>query len=386
MLLSACLLLGMMPWFSATAVAPALAREFELGSGAVAWLTMAVQLGFVLGTLTSALLMLPDRWPTHYVAALSAVAAALATVAVAFARTGGEAMLLRFVVGVALAGVYPPAIKLVAGWWRDRRGWAIGVMVGALTFGSAAPHLVRAAVPVELWREVVIIAAAACMISALLFALWVRPGPYQAPPVPFDVNAVGHVLRNRGVVLATGGYLGHMWELYAMWTAMGAFWAAMVVQRELPLAFGATLAFASIAIGALGCVGGGLLADRFGRARTTIWAMGASAACALLIGALVTSPLWVLVLVALVWGVAVIADSAQFSACVTESAPREYVGTAVTLQTCAGFLLTLITIRLIPIWVDWWGWSFAFAPLAIGPLLGITAMRAYGRSHEPGRG
>ena len=383
-LLSMAMLLGMSPWFSATAVAPALAERWGASASTTAWLTMAVQLGFVAGTLLSALLMLPDRWSARRLAGGSALVAA-ATTALIILRpdSPGEAIALRVLTGAALAGVYPPGMKLVAGWWRDRRGMAIGVLIGFLTIGSASPHLVRSLVAPDDWRLVLGGAALCSAVAGLLILRWGREGPYQVPPTPFDVHGLRRILSDRGVVLATGGYLGHMWELYAMWSSIGLFWAFVVGQRSLDPAVAPVLAFVTIATGIAGCVAAGLLADRVGRPRVTIIAMAVSGGCALGIGRLLEAPLPVLVGVAIVWGVAIIADSAQFSACITELAPREYIGTALTLQTSLGFLLTMVTIRLVPVWVADWGWTHAYAPLAIGPALGILAMWRLGRIHRP---
>ena len=379
-LLSLAMLLGMSPWFSATAVAPALAERWGASVSTTAWLTMAVQLGFVGGTLLSALLMLPDRWSARRLAGGSALVAA-ATTALIILRSDspGEAIGLRMVTGAALAGVYPPGMKLVAGWWRDRRGMAIGVLIGFLTIGSASPHLVRALVPPSEWQLVLAGAALCSALAAVVILRWVREGPYQAPPTPFDAHGLRRIIGDRGVVLATGGYLGHMWELYAMWSSIGIFWAFVIARRSLDPALAPTLAFTTIAIGIVGCIAAGIVADRVGRARVTIIAMAVSGACALSIGRLLDAPLPLLAIVAIVWGIAIIADSAQFSACITELAPREYVGTALTIQTCLGFLLTMVTIRLVPVWVARWGWELAYAPLAIGPALGILAMWRLGR-------
>ena len=383
-LLSMAMLLGMSPWFSATAAAPALAERWGASASTTAWLTMAVQLGFVAGTLLSAVLMLADRWSARRLAGGSAMVAAVTTALLILRPDSpGEAIGLRMLTGAALAGVYPPGMKLVAGWWRDRRGMAIGVLIGFLTIGSASPHLVRALVAPGDWRLVLAGASLCSALAGLLILRWVREGPYQAPPTPFDIHGLRRIVSDRGVLLATGGYLGHMWELYAMWSSIGLFWAFVVARRALDPALAPALAFVTIATGITGCIAAGIFADRVGRARVTIIALAASGACALGIGRLLDAPLPVLAAVAILWGIAVIADSAQFSACVTELAPPEYVGTALTLQTCLGFLLTMVTIRLVPVWVGAWGWTHAYAPLAIGPALGILAMWRLGRIARP---
>ena len=374
-ILSVAMVLGMTPWFSATVAAPGMIAEWGVTAATAAWLTVAVQAGFVIGTFVSALLLLSDRFSARLLAAAASVLAASATALLAWPDLGPSgAIALRVLAGAALAGVYPPGIKIAAGWWRTQRGTAIGVLVGALTVGSAAPNLFRVVIPASEWRAIVLTAAAAAFVAAGFFALLVRDGPFQATAAPFNPHAVSLVLRDRGVMLATGGYLGHMWELYAMWSSIGAFWVYVISERAFAPVLAPILAFVTIAAGTVGCVVAGLAADRAGRAVVTIVAMAISGTCALLIGLMIQAPLVALILVAVLWGVSIVADSAQFSASVTELAPAQYVGTAITLQTCAGFLLTIASIRLVPVWVQWWGWKAAYAPLAIGPVLGIVSM------------
>lgn len=373
--LAAAMILGMTPWFSATVAAPGMAREWGMSGTAVTWLTIAVQIGFVGGTLCSALLLLSDRVSARYLAAASALVVAVATLLVVWRAVGPiTAISLRVLAGMALAGVYPPGIKIAAGWWKARRGTAIGVLVGALTIGSAAPNLLRAALSNTDWRVIMVAAASASLLSAGVFAFVVREGPFQAPSAPFDSRAVFLVLRDRGVALATTGYLGHMWELYAMWSSIGAFWGVVAVRHGIAPSTAASLAFATIAAGAVGCVAAGAVADRVGRPMVTIAAMAVSGTCALIIGPSMSVSALAVAAVSIVWGVSIVADSAQFSASVTELAPNQYVGTAITLQTCLGFLLTIVTIRAVPVWAESWGWERAYMPLAVGPALGIVAM------------
>jgi len=365
----------MTPWFSATVAAPGMRAEWNTTPSVSAWLTIAVQLGFVLGTFVSAVLLLSDRFSARRLASASSCLVTIATAALAWRHTGpATAIALCGLTGAALAGVYPPGIKIAAGWWRSGRGTAIGILVGALTIGSAMPNLLRALSPTERWRTVILAAAACALVSASLFGLAVRDGPFQAASAPFNPRALSTVVRNRWVALATAGYLGHMWELYAMWSSIGAFWAFVMAPRALAPALAPVFAFITIASGAIGCVVAGVAADRVGRPIVTIVAMAISATCALAIGFLTTAPLVVVTVVAVVWGISIVADSAQFSAAITELAPSQYVGTAITLQTCLGFLLTIITIRLVPVWVHLWGWELAYVPLAIGPVAGILAM------------
>ncbi len=369
-LLAVAELLGMSVWFAASALAPQLREAWSLSAAQGGWLTSAVQLGFVAGTATAALLNLADVVPARTYVTISALAAALCNAALLAAGGFAPALATRFATGFFLAGVYPPALKMIATWYRDGRGFAIGTVVGALTVGKATPYLVHGLEHTGI-GPVVLAASAASAAAGLLVLAGYRDGPYAFERRPFAWGLVATVLRHREVRLATSGYLGHMWELYAMWSWIAAFLAAGagLGARSADLA-----GFAAIAVGGAGCVLGGLIADRFGRERLTIWAMAVSGTCAAVIGLSAGStPL--VVAVALVWGFAVVADSAQFSALVTELAPSHAVGTALTLQTSLGFLLTMASIQLVPRLVDAVGWRWAFVALAIGPALGIGAMR-----------
>jgi len=369
-------LLAMSLWFSASAVGPELAALWGLTDAETAWLTIAVQLEFVVGALASSLFTLSDTVPPRYLFAGSAVAGAGVTAAIAgLVTTGPLAIALRFLTGIALAGVYPPGMKILAGWFDRGVGFAIGVLVGALTIGSALPHLLRAVGGVGQPRLVLFGAAGLATVGGLLVLL-VEPGPYQAPAAPFDPRALTRILRHRPTMLANGGYFGHMWELYAVWTWIPAFLVASMAASgaENAAEVAALLAFATIAIGGVGAVLAGQLADRYGRTTVTSASMIVSGVACFGAGFVFGRGLVVVVPFVLLWGFAIVADSAQFSAAVSEVAEESYVGTALTLQTAIGFLLTTVSIQLVPILVDLVGWQWAFAPLAIGPAVGTVSM------------
>jgi len=380
-------LLAMAPWFSASAVAPALVGHWHLDRSGASWLTISVQLGFVVGAFASAALTLSDAFSARRLIAVSAGLAGAATAAVAIAPGPAAGMALRFVTGAALAGVYPPGMKLVAGWFRDARGAAIGIVVGALTLGSASPHLVRWALPTDAWRSVIVTAAALAVVGGLLVLIVPNDGPFAGRAPAFSWSAVPRLLRERAILLANLGYLGHMWELYAMWTWIAAFVAASERARGVadPGGIPALAAFATIASGAVGCWAGGKAADRYGRTRVTSLAMAVSGSCALAVGLLFARPIPVLALLLLVWGVSIVADSAQFSTAVSELAPADLVGTALTLQTCLGFLLTCLTIYALPLVAEAIGWRWTMAVLALGPALGAWAMLTLRRRPEAAR-
>ena len=428
-LLSVAELMGMSLWFTASALAPELAAQWGLSEAQAGWLTTVVQLGFVAGTAVAAFLNLADIFPARRYFCVSALLGAGVNALVLVVPGYGAALVLRFLTGFFLAGVYPPAMKMIATWFRDARGFAIGTIVGALTVGKAVPYLLTS---VEGGGAALVLAGAslACAASGLLVLATYRDGPYSFERRPFSWRLAGTVVRHRETRLAIAGYLGHMWELYPMWATITLFFGDYFAgggggiavgggltgeaggftggegsnligagvggltgsgtDAVLPagtVAGGAAAAdagalsaaglagFGAIAIGGVGAVMAGTWADRLGRERVTIWSMAVSGACAVVMGWLLAAPLWLVVVVAGMWGFAVVADSAQFSAVVTEVAPRHAVGTALTLQTSLGFLLTAATIWMTVELEIRFGWRVAFGALALGPWAGIVAMR-----------
>ncbi|MGH7277896.1 MAG: MFS transporter [Candidatus Rokuibacteriota bacterium] len=387
-LLALAQVLAMTLWFSATAVLPALERDWSLSATGAAWLTAAVQLGFVVGALGSAVFNLPDVLPPRRMLWLSAVGGAVANLVLAVAVSSvAPALVLRFLTGVFLAGVYPPGMKIAAGHVSGRgRGLAIGVLVGALTLGSATPHLVAgiaggADLP---YRALLALSSGLALVAAGIVALFVTDGPYAPRPAPFDPRQIGRVLRDRPQLLANLGYFGHMWELYAMWTWLAIFLAAALSTTDPATPRLAAFAIIGVA-GATGCVAAGWVADRIGRTTVTITAMAVSGACCVASAWFYAAPLWALVAFGLVWGASIVADSAQFSASVTELSEPAYMGTALTLQTSMGFALTLVTIWGLPLLAAHVGWRYAFIALAPGPILGCWAMAALRRRPEAER-
>ena len=384
-LLSLAELLAMSLWFTGTAVLPQVTRLWHSGLALGSWLTIAVQVGFSLGAITFALFNIPDIFSPVKVMVFSTIAAAAANATFAFVAAAPlPALLLRGATGFFLAGVYPVGMKIMAGWFQRGRGLALGTMIGALTVGSAVPHAVNSLGGIP-WRGVVLLGSVQALAGALIVALTVRQGPYAMPQSRLDFSQALEIVRNRRVRLANLGYLGHMWELYSMWG-----WIAVILAASSgwPRSEFEMVAALAIAIGAVGCIWAGVASDRLQdsaealrvaqRARVTIIAMAASAACCLLAAAFFHQPL-ALAALSLIWGIAVIADSAQFSTIISEVSDKSYVGTALTLQTALGFMLTAFIIRFMAAIASSYGWQWALAGMAFGPLLGIWAMSGLAR-------
>jgi MFS family permease len=379
-LLSLAQLLAMSLWFTGTAVIPQITTLWHSGLALGSWLTIAVQIGFSIGAITFALFNIPDVFSPIKVLVVSAVAAAAANAAFAFvAAQPFAAILLRGATGFFLAGVYPVGMKIIAGWFQRGRGLALGIMIGALTVGSAVPHAVNALGSVP-WQGVVLLGSAQALLGAAIVAFAVREGPFAMPQSRFDPAQILEIVRNRPLRLANLGYLGHMWELYSMWG-----WIAVIfsVSAGWSRSMFEAMAALAIAIGAVGCIWAGAASDRLQdkaadvrvaqRARVTIIAMAISSVCCVLAALALHRPM-ILIPLSLVWGVAVIADSAQFSTIISEVSDKNYVGTALTCQVALGFLLTAAVIRLMAAIAARYGWQWALASMAFGPLLGIWAM------------
>tara|TARA_R110000787_G_scaffold262422_4_gene367897 strand:+ start:7036 stop:8238 length:1203 start_codon:yes stop_codon:yes gene_type:complete len=376
-LLALCEVAAMSLWFSASAVVPSITAEYPLSDFQISLFTSSVQAGFVLGTLVSAVMGLADRLEPRRFFMASALIASIANASILVIEPGSPLVYVaRLITGICMAGIYPVGMKMAGSWAKGDLGLLVAILVGALTLGSAAPHLFNAFGGID-WRFTIMTTSAAGLFAALAINL-VKIGPRQSATRAFSASQLALAFRDPALRLANFGYLGHMWELYAMWAWLGIFLAASFEINSGgydPDLLARYATFAVIGAGGLiGCLAGGLLSDRYGRTTLTMAAMAISGSCALVVGFLFGGPPLLLGIICLIWGITIIADSAQFSASITELSEPELIGTMLTVQTCAGFILTLITIHLMPLLVDTVGWIWAFAPLSIGPFLGVWAM------------
>jgi MFS family permease len=365
-------------WFSTSPILQSLDAQYGIGAFHKALLTAAVQAGFVIGCVASALFGLADRFDPRRLFALCAAVAAAANGAILLIDPVSVTVLaLRLITGMCMAGIYPVGMKLATSWARGNAGLLVGILVGALTLGSASPYLFDVLGGID-WRWTIALASLSALVAAALINL-VGIGPAATRRAEFRIDDALQGWRDRPLRLANLGYLGHMWELYAMWAWIGAFLTASfaIALPDTPDhgAVGAKLmAFATIAVGAIGSLAGGLLADRLGRTTITMAALAISGACSVAAGFTFGGAPLVTAVLCMVWGIAVVADSAQFSASIAELSPPDRTGTMLTAQTALGFLLTLITIHALPYAVELLSWRYAFAVLAIGPIVGIAAM------------
>lgn len=363
-------------WFSGTAAAPLLRDAWSLSEVQASGLTASVQIGFIVGTLLYALLNIADVFRTRTVFFTSALAGAAINAAFALFTQGyGAAVILRFFTGITLAGVYPVGMKIVAQWKRDKLGWGLGVLVGALTLGKAFPYLLMTFGSALSWRALMLLTSVLAAAGGCVVRFGLGAGPFLSGAAPFDVRAAFRVFQRRAFRLQSFGYFGHMWELYTFWSLTASFLAAGPSVREgrfpVPVAFAA---FLTIGAGVAGSVAGGWLSRTMGERRVALVSLVISGTFCTSSWLLFALPFWILLPAFITWGFFVVADSAQFSALAARTCPSQYTGTALTIQNGIGFAVTAVSIPFTAWIAQLLGWRWAFVFLAIGPLFGAISL------------
>lgn len=369
-------------WFSASVIIEELIVLWKLSSLAKAWVSAAVPIGFVAGAFISSYFGIADRYNARKIFAVSAICGALFNGLIIFVDLAFLGIALRFLTGVALAGVYPVAVKMIAGWFPTKRGLAIGILIAALTLGTSLPHVVVIFFSSFQWQVVIGVSSLLSLLAAAIVYWILDDAPGAGSKNVFSFKLIKRVIQNKPVMLANYGYFGHMWELYAMWTWLPFFLSASFLHYSPEISPWLSPFFSFIAIGvagAIGCILGGYWADRIGRGRLTIIALSVSGLCSLGIGFTFGQSPWIPILISVIWGIFVIADSAQFSAAVSEFSEVEYVGTALTFQMCIGFLITIFSINIVPFLQEYLGWEWIFTLLSVGPIFGMLSMVKFSR-------
>lgn len=362
-------------WFAGNGVMDDLRLSLGLAETALGHLTSAVQLGFISGTLIFAMFTISDRFSPSRVFFWSAIAGAIFNLAVVWADGLGSLILLRFLTGFCLAGVYPVGMKLAYDHFNKNLGKALGYLVGALVVGTALPHLLRGIATSLPWTYVIVAISILAVLGGLLVLLGVPDGPHRVRNQGLDLTAFIRLFRLKSYRQPALGYFGHMWELYTFWAflpVMVGFYLQNHSTAALPVSL---ISFGAIAIGGLGCVIGGYLAQRWGSGATAVRALYISMLCCLAFPLALGLPTWAFVMYLLIWGFCVVPDSPQFSTLAARGVPGSHTGTALTFMNSIGFAITIVSIQTITLLMAHNPQPYWFMVLALGPALGLWAMR-----------
>jgi MFS family permease len=364
-------------WFASNGILPDLERSWGLGANATGYTTSAVQLGFIAGTLAFAFFALSDRFSPRPVFFTCALAGSIANLCI-YLFAGGlvSLMVLRFVTGVFLAGIYPVGMKIAASWFERGLGEALGYLVGAVVMGTAFPHLLRAFSVSPSWSAVIVAISMVSAAGGIAMLLLVPDGPNLTSGARFDPTALATIFREPNLRASACAYWGHMWELYAVWAFVPVVLATYTAKTGVVLDV-SLWSFVIIGAGGAGCALGGILSNRLGSARVAAWALGASCLCCLFSPLAFALPPALFIAGLVFWGIAVVADSPQYSALTAQTAPAHLVGSALTVVVSVGFLITIPSIQLVNWLLQVIPPSYVFLPLVPGPVLGMIALARF---------
>lgn len=362
-------------WFAGNAIITDLQRNWGLAEQSVGYITSSVQLGFIVGTLVFAFFAVADRFSPRKVFFWCSIAGAIANILVLISPESLLGLLfLRFSTGCFLAGIYPVGMKIAAGWYEKGLGRALGYLVGALVLGTAFPHLLRSMGTELPWQQVMVGVSVLAVCGGVLMLLFVPDGPYLPKGSTFNPRALAVIFRSRAFRASAFGYFGHMWELYTLWAFIPVWLLAYVQDTNTGLSV-SFWSFVIIATGFIGCAGGGLISEKTGSAKVAATQLFISGVCCLLSPLVFNAGMVIFIVFLVAWGITVVGDSPQFSALNAANAPREYVGSALTITNSIGFLITVFSIEMVNALLPLLGPQMIFWLLIPGPVFGLMALR-----------
>lgn len=363
-------------WFAGNGVINDLIHDFNLNNDALGFLTSAVQFGFIIGTLIFAILTIADRFSPSKVFFISAFVGAFLNLGILWEGNNlTSLLLLRFLTGFFLAGIYPVGIKIAVDYFEKSLGKSLGFLVGALVLGTAFPHLLKDLTNLYPWKNVIIITSTLAAFGGLIMLIFVPNGPFRIPSQKTNVFAFFKVFHHKEFRASAFGYFGHMWELYAFWTFVPIILKNYSIQQHIVFNI-PFLSFIIIGVGSLACISGGYISESLGLKRTAFSSLFLSGLCCII------SPLIffgnseiLLIIFLLFWGIVVVADSPLLSTLVAKNAPLELKGTAITIVNSIGFLITIISIQCMNSLTNLTDSNSIYMILAIGPVLGLISLR-----------
>ena len=330
-----------------------------------------MQLGFITGTLCFAFFAISDIFSPRKVFVVCSLLGALANLMI-YLIAGGLVTLLvfRFLTGFFLAGIYPVGMKIASGWYKEGLGQAMGFLVGALVLGTAFPHLIKGLGGTLHWNSVIISVSLLCVLGGILMYLLVPDGPYLYKGTKFNYKAIYHIFRSKDLRASAFGYFGHMWEIYTIWAFIPVILASYSTLHKTEINI-PVWSFIFIACGALGCFLGGIISMKKGSATVAFYQLSISGLCCLFSPLLINAPELIFLLILIIWGTTVAGDSPQFSTLTAETAPKEYVGSALTIVTCIGFSITIFSIEFVNYLLTVFDPKYVFILLTPGPVAGL---------------